>query len=93
MFCNTSRPIWHLPGEPWPSLVGRRTQAGHRRITAAEVEHIQQGMQTSRRAALAQLNELTSDLVLRPAQQLNAAGTKAHDGRKLMAAAFVPSRQ
>lgn len=39
-----------------------RTQAGHRRIPAAEVERVRNSMQTSRRAALNRMDELTSDL-------------------------------
>jgi excisionase family DNA binding protein len=39
-----------------------RTQAGHRRIPAAEVERLRQDMQTSRHAALNRMDKLTSDL-------------------------------
>lgn len=39
-----------------------RTQAGHRRIPAAEVARVQQAMQVSRRTALKRVDTLTSDL-------------------------------
>ena len=47
-----------------------RTQAGHRRIPAAEVERVRQDMRVSRRAALKRVDALTSDL---RAQELDAA--------------------
>ena len=51
-----------------------RTQAGHRRIPAVEVERVQQEMQASRRIALDRVETLTSDL---RAQELAAARATA----------------
>jgi excisionase family DNA binding protein len=51
-----------------------RTQAGHRRIPAAEVERLRQDMQTSRHAALNRMDKLTSDL---RKKELDAARTAA----------------
>jgi excisionase family DNA binding protein len=49
-----------------------RTQAGHRRIPAVEVERVRRDMQTSRRAALNNMDKLTSDL---RTKELEAART------------------
>ncbi|WP_369326207.1 helix-turn-helix domain-containing protein [Alcaligenes nematophilus] len=51
-----------------------RTQAGHRRIPAAEVERVKQDMQASRRVTLNRLDKLTSDL---RRKELDAAQTAA----------------
>jgi excisionase family DNA binding protein len=51
-----------------------RTQSGHRRIPAAEVDRVLDEMRSSRRSALNEIEELTSDL---RAKELEAASVKA----------------
>jgi len=51
-----------------------RTQSGHRRIPAAEVERLHQEMRSARRAALDDMAEVTKDL---RARELHAAQSKS----------------
>jgi excisionase family DNA binding protein len=51
-----------------------RTQSGHRRIPAAEVERLHQEMRSARRAALDDMAEVTKDL---RARELHAAKSKS----------------
>lgn len=51
-----------------------RTQSGHRRIPAAEVDRVQDEMRVSRRTALDEMEELTTDL---RTKELDAARAKA----------------